>query len=117
MVTIFSIMVTWALENAIETADSMKSRGYGLKGRTAFSIYRFDKRDRQAMVWLLFCGCVVSYGLCSGSLKWQYFPMIKGADVSAAAVCAQVVYLMLCGTPVFLNRREDRKWNCLRSEI
>lgn len=27
-VTIFSIMVTWALENAIETADSMKSRGY-----------------------------------------------------------------------------------------
>ena len=30
-VTIFSIMVTWALENAIETADSMKSRGYGLR--------------------------------------------------------------------------------------
>ena len=23
-----SILVTWALENAIETADSMKSRGY-----------------------------------------------------------------------------------------
>ena len=39
-VTVFSIMVTWALENAIETADSMKSRGYGLPGRTAFSIYR-----------------------------------------------------------------------------
>lgn len=28
--TILSIMTTWALENAIETADSMKSRGYGL---------------------------------------------------------------------------------------
>ena len=39
-ITILSIMVTWALENAIETADSMKSRGYGLPGRTAFSIYR-----------------------------------------------------------------------------
>ena len=34
-ITILSIMVTWALENAIETADSMKSRGYGLPGRTA----------------------------------------------------------------------------------
>ena len=41
-----SILVTWALENAIETADSMKSRGYGLKGRTAFSIYRFNRRDK-----------------------------------------------------------------------
>ena len=38
-----SILVTWALENAIETADSMKSRGYGLRGRTAFSIYRFTE--------------------------------------------------------------------------
>ena len=33
-----SILITWALENAIETSDSMRSRGYGLKGRTAFSI-------------------------------------------------------------------------------
>lgn len=41
-VSILSIMVTWALQNAIETADSMKSRGYGLKGRTAFSVYRFS---------------------------------------------------------------------------
>ena len=39
-ITILSIMITWSLENAIESADSMKSRGYGLKGRTAFSIYR-----------------------------------------------------------------------------
>ena len=35
-ITILSIMVTWCLENAIETADSMKSRGCGLPGRSAF---------------------------------------------------------------------------------
>ena len=40
-----SILVTWSLENAIETSDSMRSRGYGLRGRTAFSVYRFTKRD------------------------------------------------------------------------
>ena len=45
-ITILSILITWSLENAIETADSMKSRGYGLPGRTAFSIYRFDRRDK-----------------------------------------------------------------------
>ena len=53
-ITVLSIMVTWALENAIETADSMKSRGYGLKGRTAFSIYRFDDRDKMAFAFLGF---------------------------------------------------------------
>ena len=46
---VFSIMVTWSLESAIETADSMKSRGYGEKGRTAFSIYRMDDRDRSLL--------------------------------------------------------------------
>jgi len=49
-ITVFSIMVTWCLENAIETADSMKSRGYGLPGRTAYSIYRFDKRDKKTLL-------------------------------------------------------------------
>jgi energy-coupling factor transport system permease protein len=117
IVTIFSIMVTWGLENAIETADSMKSRGYGLKGRTAFSIYRFDRRDRLALGWLLFCGIMILYGVFSECMNWQYFPMIKGAEISASAVCVHVIYLALCSTPIFLNRREDRKWNCLRSEI
>ena len=45
-IKILSIMITWALENAIETADSMKSRGYGLKDVISFSIFRFDRRDK-----------------------------------------------------------------------
>ena len=65
-VTIFSIMVTWALENAIETADSMKSRGYGLRGRTAFSIYRMEARDRYALAWLGFCGLYLLCGCHEG---------------------------------------------------
>ena len=116
-VTIFSIMVTWALENAIETADSMKSRGYGLSGRTAFSIYRFDSRDKWSMVWLLFCGAVILGGAILGHLDWRYFPTIKGTAASIWSVMIQLIYFALCSTPVFLNRREDRKWNCLRSEI
>lgn len=115
--TIFSIMVTWALENAIETTDSMKSRGYGLSGRTAFSIYRFNSRDKWAMAWLLFCGAAILWGAVLGYLDWRYFPTIKGTAVSIGSVMIQLIYFALCSTPVFLNRREDRKWNYLRSEI
>ena len=79
--TILSIMVTWALENAIETADSMKSRGYGLQGRTAFSIYRFHKRDLRALIFMLICGIYIALGAVLGGLKWQYFPFIKGVGL------------------------------------
>lgn len=116
-VTIFSIMVTWALENAIEMADSMKSRGYGLPGRTAFSIYRWEKRDRLALLWLLFCGCSMVCGAFLGGMKWRYFPTIQGARLTGLTVGVQLVYLTLCCTPVALDRREDWKWKHLKYEI
>ena len=116
-ITIFSIMVTWALENAIETADSMKSRGYGLPGRTAFSIYRFDERDKTALLWLLFCGVYLLSGWAAGGFSWRYYPTIRGAAVTPFTVSFQIVYLALCLTPVILNRWEDKKWKLLRSGI
>ena len=116
-ITILSIMVTWALENAIETADSMKSRGYGLPGRTAFSIYRFDDRDKTAFIWLCFCGFYIISGWMAGGLSWQYYPIIKGALTGIFSISFQLVYLALCLTPVILNGMEDRKWKHLQSEI
>ena len=115
-ITILSILVTWALENAIETADSMKSRGYGLPGRTAFSIYRFDDRDKTALAWLCFCGFYIFSGWLTGGFRWQYYPMLKGTLTGALPISFQLVYLALCLTPVILNKMEDRKWKHLRSK-
>lgn len=114
--TILSIMVTWSLENAIETADSMKSRGYGLKGRTAFSIYRFGRRDRATLTFILFCGAYIIAGSCLKATYWRYFPTIKGNDLNAYSVSVFVVYFALCITPLIIDVREDRKWTHLKSK-
>ena len=53
----FSATVSWAMEQSIVSADSMKSRGYGIGGRTAFSIYRFEKRDG-ALLGILALLCI-----------------------------------------------------------
>lgn len=116
-ITIMSIMITWALENAIETADSMKSRGYGLPGRTAFSIYRFDDRDRAALLWLIFCAVYIVAGWAAGGLYWRYYPAMKGVAVGAFPISFQLVYLALCLTPVLMNVHEDLKWRKLAEEV
>ena len=67
-IRILSIMGTWMLENAIETADSMKSRGYGLSGRTAFSIYHFERRDKTVLTIIIILGLHVFRGAISGGL-------------------------------------------------
>ena len=112
-VLILSIMITWSLENAIETADSMKSRGYGLRGRSAFSIYRFEERDRCAMGWLIFCGIYLLCGCISGGFAFRYFPSIRMVPFSGHSVTLYGAYLGLCIMPVILNFTEERKWKAL----
>lgn len=114
---ILSIMTTWALENSVETADSMKSRGYGLRGRTNFSIYRFDSRDRAALGFLLVTGVIVVGGFASGTVHFLYFPMLEGNLLTWKALAVYIVYGGLCMFPFIINVVEDIKWHYLKSEI
>ena len=106
-IRILSILTTWALENAIDTADSMKSRGYGLPGRTAFSIYRFDKRDARALLFLLFCGGAVIIGAALGGLKFIYYPAVSAIDFSVWQTVLFAAYAGLCAMPILLKLRME----------
>ena len=109
-VTILSIVVTWALESSVETADSMKSRGYGLPGRTAFALYRWERRDTLALAWLVLCGGVLAIGTAAGGLRWRYYPTIRGGETTWSGAACRMIYLLLCTTPVLLNRKEAERW-------
>ncbi|MDE7307731.1 MAG: energy-coupling factor transporter transmembrane protein EcfT [Lachnospiraceae bacterium] len=115
--TCFSIMITWSLENAVETADSMKGRGYGLKGRTAFSVYILTERDKAALLWLGFCGVYLFGGSLSGGLFWRYFPSIRGILTEPMTISFEIIYFTLCITPLIINGREERLWKSLQSKI
>ncbi len=108
---IFSVMTAWALEGSIETADSMKARGYGLRGRTFYSLYAFTERDLCALLLLFFADVFLISGAVSGGLKWRYFPSAGGAISGGLSVSLWAVYLALCAAPVLLELWEDGKWN------
>lgn len=114
---ILSIMTTWALENAIETADSMKSRGYGNPGRTAFSIFVFDERDKKALFAILFFGLYTLLGIFSGEMYFSYFPSFESADFSLFGLSVFVSYLLLSMCPIIIELWEVRRWKSLRSKI
>ncbi len=114
---ILSIMITWALENSIETADSMKSRGYGLPGRTAFSIYRFDERDKNALTLIITTAIYIMIAAFHGDLYWRYFPYMKGSEFSIWVITAFMAYFMLCVLPLIIDKLEDRKWKRIKLNI
>lgn len=114
-VTILSILLTWCLENALEMADSMKSRGYGLPGRTAFSIYRLDDRDQAALWWLGALGGYILSMWGAGGFACRYFPTFRLAPRDGWSLSGLLAFGLLCLTPVIIDRREDRQWTRLRS--
>ena len=116
-ITILSITVTWALENAIESADSMKSRGYGLKGRSSFSIYQFDERDRYLALWLGFCSFYMLCGVLESAFGFRYFPSVRYASMNSGTIRFYLIYFAMCMTPVMLNASEAKKWKIVYSSM
>ena len=107
---VFSIVVTWSLESGIITADSMRCRGYGLPGRTSFSLYRFDRRDGAVLAWLAFCAVYLLGGGLAGGLRFRYYPVLAAGVVSPLTVSFFAVYALLCLTPVLLYAAEVRAY-------
>jgi energy-coupling factor transport system permease protein len=114
---ILSITVTWALENAIDTADSMKARGYGTGKRTSFSNYRLEKRDIAVLLYLLLLGIYVIVGNISGQTDFSFFPVIKSTPITVYSISIFLCYFLLCVTPVIIELWEVRRWKYLRSKI
>lgn len=117
-ITILSILITWSLEDAIETADSMRCRGYGLEGRTAFSIYIMEARDKTALVWILSSGCLLLLygGICKG-LEFRYFPSVYMAPFNIMTVLLQIMNLLLAATPLLIHGKENEQWHFLHLKM
>lgn len=115
--SILSIMTTWALENAIETADSMKSRGYGLKKRSTFSIFKFTNRDLRTLIFILALGIYVIVGNFLGEISFSYYPTFSGPYKSAYNISVFTAYLLLCIIPVIIEIWEVIRWKYIKSGI
>ncbi len=114
---ILSILVTWSLENSIETSDSMKARGYGLPGRTAFSIYTFKKRDAIILTSILILSAYIITGSILGATEFVCFPYIKAAPVSLYAISVYAAYFLLFCIPMIIEFAEVIKWKSLKQKI
>ncbi len=116
-VKILSVMITQSLENAIDTADSMKSRGYGIFKRTSYSNQKLDIRDIKSILYILFLSLYIIIGASLGVLDFEYFPCIAGTENTIYSISIYLAYLMLFTYPIIIEIREAIKWKKLKSKI
>jgi len=114
---VFSVMVTWALENGVITADSMTARGYGVGRRSHFAIFRFRKADGILVGAALGLLALTLMGLGLDAVGWVFYPRLTAPEVSLLSYISYFSYGLLCLLPATLEILEVIKWRSLRSAI
>lgn len=115
--SILSSLITWALESSVTTADSMRSRGYGLHPRKSFASYRFDGRD--ALIGGLLALGMLSCALASGFklISIRFFPSYKTNEITPLFIALLIAYALTLLIPVIMNSIEAYRWHLSRSKL
>ncbi|MDD7511949.1 MAG: energy-coupling factor transporter transmembrane component T [Peptostreptococcaceae bacterium] len=114
---IISVMTTWGLENAVDLGDSMKSRGFGLRGRTSFFKYRFDSRDSRLTLFMVTMAIIITYGIVTGDANLEYYPKFIFPPFTLRSIVTFIAYFLFSSIPLAVDFQEDLKWKRLKSRI
>lgn len=111
------ILMTWSLEDAMRTGDSMKARGYGTAVRTAYYPYRMDRRDR-TMLSLL--GALLLLALAGWREGWgvlTLYPRMEPIRLGPYEWAHFAIYALFAGMPILIEARERYRWRSSRPSI
>ena len=108
-------LIGWSLEEAADTARTMRSRGWGLPGRSRCRPLRFRWGDGLLMALTAAGGLLVAVGLLSGGLKFTYYPRVS--PLSSSGWMGLTGMGLLAGYPIILETEEAIRWRCSRRKI
>ncbi len=114
---VFSAVLTWALENAIDTAHSMRARGYGLPGRTSFSLFSFGKTDRRALAAIALLAAAAVFGAWRGTLEFTYYPAVRMPETAPIDLAVWTLIGLMMLLPAMIEVADRMLWNSYRSKI
>ena len=114
---VLSILLTNSLENSVETADSMRARGYGLKNRTSYAVYRFNFSDGLFLVSTVFLGIVSIILIIFGEAEYNFYPTLMQVDLAAISCVLYICIALLGLLSVFTEVKENVLWRYLKSKI
>ncbi|MDO4262116.1 MAG: energy-coupling factor transporter transmembrane component T [Eubacteriales bacterium] len=105
-----STLVGWSMENAVEQADSMKARGYGLRRRTTFHLFHFETRDACFLAGLLALAgaCVIARSFGHGYM--EFYPRMDAVITGDSGIVLYVLFALLAFLPAILEGREAWRW-------
>lgn len=114
---VYSIVITWALEGGIVTADSMAARGSGTVRRTSYSEHHADVRDTVMLLFICLLFAVCCTAAATHSLDFSFYPELDSLSLGGTAAAGIICYGILVFLPSAADLEVNIRWNLLRSRI
>lgn len=113
----FHIIITWSLESSVIQADAMKARGYGLKDRSNYSIFRWSLRDTFIITISLSLTIIILYFNYIGELAFHYYPSFQYKALMNINLPLLFTIIGLMLLPSMFEIKEQIKWKYLQSKM
>ena len=82
-----SVLMGWGMEDSLERADAMRSRGWGAASRrTTYARYRLARGDAAALVGLAVFGAAAVAVAWTATTQYSLYPQLLGAG-AVAGLC------------------------------
>lgn len=109
-VRISSILMSWTMEDCIETADSMNARGYGSAKRTSFTMFKWNLHDIVSLIVITVLIGAGGYFILGHLSRFMYYPILDGSLLDGISIIGYVVIALLMAYPLLLEIRETLRW-------
>lgn len=113
----FSALATWSFENAIDTGTSMKARGYELKGRSYFSVFKFKYSDGVLMTIIAILDLIIFSMMIKGKIEFEFYPVISPININMEMLILFTAFGIMCYLPAIIEIKENIKWKYYKSKI
>ncbi|MNJ39611.1 Energy-coupling factor transporter transmembrane protein EcfT [compost metagenome] len=110
-------LISWSLEEALQTASSMRARGYGIGRRSSGTQYRMDRRDKVVLWIMITTGMNVVIGVLFGVNHYEVYPRLQSLQWSPQIGIHLLSYCVFLGIPIVMNGKEWLHWRIIRSKM
>ena len=114
---VLSILITFSLENSIESADSMRARGYGLKNRSSYSIFKWTLSDTVLTIFIIITAAASFALIFTNARNFYYYPTISAFGFGLKDIILYITLAMLAAVAAILEIKDNILWRYLRSKI
>lgn len=95
-----STLLAWSLETSLGTADSMAARGYGLRGRTSYHLFRFKASDGIKLAVTMVIAAALIAVIVLGYARMSFYPVTKVPMDRRITLSAAAFAIFLAGAPL-----------------